>query len=180
MRIKELTFVLENCERITVDGKYIGDFLVDDIRTYVSRLAMNWVDEMTVADTVVIELHKDANKEHNPFGAVDYQTTVFERLFGNDITYIGFTLFEENDGVIVTEKEYDYSVNWCEDNDFINKYQKTYRSEQGNLYLVINKEKDIDDFFNNEDINDEEMMDFHFDMYDVGDEYSNPDRYKEE
>ena len=45
-------------------------------------------------------------------------------------------------------------------------------------YFLIAENKKIDDFFDLEEINDEEYMDFHFSMCDVGDEYGNPDRYK--
>lgn len=45
---------------------------------------------------------------------------------------------------------------------------------------MIADKKNIEDFFCLEDIEDEEYMDFHFDMLDVGDRYSNPDRYKTE
>lgn len=45
---------------------------------------------------------------------------------------------------------------------------------------MIADKKNIEDFFCLEDIEDEEYMDFHFDMLDVGDKYSNPDRYKTE
>ena len=48
------------------------------------------------------------------------------------------------------------------------------------MYIVIADKKNIEDFFYLEDIEDEEYVDFHFDMLDVGDEYSNPDRYKVE
>ena len=30
---KEITFVFENCDSIVIDGKYIGEFLVDDLHT---------------------------------------------------------------------------------------------------------------------------------------------------
>ena len=46
------------------------------------------------------------------------------------------------------------------------------------LWLQIRKI--IEDFFCLEDIEDEEYIGFHFDMLDVGDKYSNPDRYKTE
>ena len=46
MRLKYIELTLENCEVVTIDGKYIGDFLVDDISTSISRLACNWVGKV--------------------------------------------------------------------------------------------------------------------------------------
>ena len=60
MRIKYIELTLENCEVVTIDGKYIGDFLVDDISTSISRLACNWVGKVDWAGLVAIEIHKDA------------------------------------------------------------------------------------------------------------------------
>ena len=62
----------------------------------------------------------------------------------------------------------------------INKSQINYLSDCGNFYIVIAENKKIEDFFDLEEINDEEYMDFHFSMCDVGDKYGNPDRYKSE
>lgn len=33
MKLKKITLVFENCDAVTIDGKYIGYFLVDDICT---------------------------------------------------------------------------------------------------------------------------------------------------
>ena len=51
-------------------------------------------------------------------------------------------------------------------------------SKEDNLYIVIAEGADIEDFFDLEKIEDEDYMDFHFSMCDIGDEYSNPNRYK--
>ncbi|MBD5534628.1 MAG: hypothetical protein HDQ99_03000 [Lachnospiraceae bacterium] len=48
------------------------------------------------------------------------------------------------------------------------------------MYIVIADGKEICNFFDLEEIDDKDYMDFHFDMCDIGDEYSNPDRYKSE
>ena len=38
MKLKNVEFVLENCDRIIVDGKYMGDFIVEDIETSIEEL----------------------------------------------------------------------------------------------------------------------------------------------
>lgn len=186
MKLKYIEFVFENCDYIKIEGKYIGDFLVDNLETSIKRIACNSIEKMDAANIIAIEIHKDANKERYQFGQShieDFKEMTFDRFkeYG-DITSIQFELEEDyvEEGQVPRKEYYDYYVNWTEDNEYINEAQKTYLSKSGNLYIVIADKKNIEDFFCLEDIEDGEYMDFHFSMYDVGDEYSNPDRYKTE
>lgn len=73
---------------------------------------------------------------------------------------------------------YDFYVDWTGDSDYENDAQKIYLSKEGNLYIVIADGKKIEDFFDLEEIEDENYIAFHFSMCDVWDKYSEPDRYK--
>lgn len=166
MKLKQITFHFENCECLTVDGKYIGEFRVDKLRTSICRIACNAINRMDVAGRVVIEIHKNANNEHHPFGQNDLTDTVFNRLCYGDITSIDFELidsYSKNN----TEK-YSYYVDWIGDNDYKNEAQHTYISDLGHLYLVICKDEHIENHFDMNDINDKDYMDFYFKMLDVG------------
>ena len=68
MKLTYIEFVFENCDSIKIEGKYIGDFLVDNLTTSIKRIACNSIEKMDVANTVAIEIHKDANKERYSFG----------------------------------------------------------------------------------------------------------------
>lgn len=173
-RLKEITFVFENCDSITIDGKYVGYFLVDDIRTYFARMAINHVGKGETAETFAIEIHKDANKERCEFGIKEYKQMTFDRFKGCDITSIQFTLEEQyvEEGKIPHTESYDYYVSWTSDSDYNNNAQSNYISKDDNLYVVISKDKKIEDFFDLEEIDDSDYADFHFCMLDVGDEYS--------
>lgn len=171
MKLKEITLVLENCECITIDGKYIGDFLVEDIRTSIQRIACNAIDKMDVAYTFAIEIHKDANKLHSEFD----RKPIFDRLISwDDITSIQFELFQDyvEDGQEPIVEHYDYYVHWTGESNQENDSQKSYISNVGNLYIVIADGKGIEAFFDKEAIDHEEHMDFHCCMYDIGDKYS--------
>lgn len=186
MKLKNITLVFENCDSITIDGKYVGEFLVDDIHTSIERIACNAIERIDSADTFAIEIHKDANKERFQFDQTDYEDfkqMAFDRLSAyNDITSIQIDLIEDyvEEGQVPREEHYDYYVKWTGESDYTNESQVNYMSECGNFYIVIAEGKTIEDFFDMEEINDEESMDFHFSMCDVGDEYGNPDRYKNE
>lgn len=172
MKLKYITFCFENCDRITIDGKYIGDFVVKDIKTEIRRITTNAIDRIDIADTFAIEIHKDANKERYQFGQIDkpnWKQMTFDRLVKySDITSIEFELYD--DCTTETEEEnvyteyYFYWVDWTSDSDEINDAQSNYVSKDGHLYIVISADKTIEDFFDKEDIDDSDYMDFHFDM----------------
>ena len=169
MRLKTVTFVLENCEMITMDGKYIGDFLVDDIHSNITRIACNAIEKTDIADTVAIEIHKNADANRDTFDE-DSGTTTFKRLMRwDDVTQIEFELEEQyaEGNQIPCVEHYHYFVNWTGDDDMENEAQTTYLSAEGNLYLVIAANKSIEDFFNLKAINDSESMCFHWEMYDM-------------
>jgi hypothetical protein len=189
MKLKYITFCLENCDRITIDGKYIGDFVVKDIKTEIRRIATNAIDRIDIADTFAIEIHKDANKERYPFGQIDkpnWKQMTFDRLVKySDITSIEFELYDDytdemEEGAVYCTECYDYWVVWTGDDDETNDAQSNYVSKDGHLYIVISADKTIEDFFDKEDIDDSDYIDFHFDMCDVGDAYGDPNRYNKE
>lgn len=169
-KLKEVTFVFENCDSITIDGKYIGEFLVDDLHTRFMRTASNCIGKMETVDTFAIEIHKDANKERFAFNQddwEDYKEMVFDRIAYNDITQINFVLEEQyvEEGKIPCMESQHYTVSWIGDDEYINEAQTTYASKCGNLYVVISKDKGIEDFFDFDEIDDSEEIDFKFKMY---------------
>ena len=173
MRLKYITFTLENCDQITIEGKYVGDFYVGDIISEIKRIACNSIMKMNITKEFAIEIHKNANKTHYVLGLEKCKYTVFEILTShNNITSIEFELEEQyiKDEKIPKFEHYKYFVNWTGDSDFVNDSQKSYISKPGHLYLVIDKKSNIEDYFDSEEIDNEEIMDFQFKMYDVGDE----------
>lgn len=160
MRIKYIELTLENCEVVTIDGKYIGDFLVDDISTSISRLACNCVGKVDWAGLVAIEIHKDADKElYHP---------IFSLLTRwNDITHIDICLEEDVGDDSAKSHIYSYAISWSDDDEEENKNQESYISDLGNLYIYINSKKSsnnkgIFDFFDKEAINDKDYSHFKF------------------
>ncbi|MBD5534627.1 MAG: hypothetical protein HDQ99_02995 [Lachnospiraceae bacterium] len=99
MKLKYIEFVFENCDSIKIEGKYIGDFLVDNLETSIKRIACNSIEKIEVANTIAIEIHKDANKERYQFDQdhiEDFKQMTFDRFkeYG-DITSIRFELEED-------------------------------------------------------------------------------------
>lgn len=164
MKIKEISFVMENCEVITIDGKYIGQFIVDKIEKGFYRLAVNYVGKTKTANRIVVEIHKNANREDYIFGNENFERQfIFDRLERGDITHIEFVL-EDEDGC----ENLSFSTDWHGESDYINLAQKTYRSKCHHLYLVIEEGKDVEYYFDKEEIDEESYMNFYFDMMNVG------------
>ena len=59
-KLKQITLVLENCNAVTFDGKYIADFEVSDIQKDISRLGSNAIEETTNCKMFFIEISKSA------------------------------------------------------------------------------------------------------------------------
>ena len=184
MKLKQITFCFENCDWITIDGKYVGDFLVDELHTYFNRIACNAIEKVDVANMFAIEIHKDANKERHQFEQDqydDFKQMTFDRVskYG-DISSIDFELEVPIDEETAKLENYSYYLNWVGDSDYENEAQTSYVSKDGHLYIVVAENRGIEDFFDWNKIDDSDYMDFHFDMYDVGDKYGDPDRYNDE
>lgn len=166
MILKKIRLVLENCDSIAIDGKYIAQFVVDDIKTSFQRIAVNAIIKMETAHIFIIEIHRDANVEREPWGCPEDKYAIFDRLTKwDDITQIEFEL-DSGDGVC---EEYRYFLDWTGESDMENEAQKSFISKSGHLYIVVADGKDVEDFFDMEYINEPECMDLYFEMLDIGD-----------
>lgn len=158
MKLGAVEFVFENCEVMNIPGKYFSDFYIDNINTYFKRIAANAIEKIDEAGTIVLSIHKDADKEYHSFGLSDYKMTKFDRILAyNDITFIRFFL----DG-----KKYFYRIKWDDDMMSENLNQTSQKSRFGHLYLVIsdNALTNMKEHFPEEMINDE---DYEFDQMDL-------------
>ena len=168
-KLRNITFIFENCDTITIDGKYVGDFLVDDIKTKFSRTASNCIEKTESAHTFAIEIHKDANKEKYPFGQTECgKQMTFDRFIASDITSINFELEAEIEVGIAKSEYYDYYIPWNNEDgtECSNESQVNYISEEGHLYITIAKDKSVEDFFDLEKINDARFVKFHWAVID--------------
>ena len=167
MLIKSITFNLENCDSITIDGKYIGEIDIKYIQSEIIRRAANDVNLIEVANFVAIEIHKDANKPHAQFGQMPCRMTVFDRLLAhNDIVSISVVLWEPGTHYYIIK---DYLVNWDYYNMQENSYQSCKLSQFGWLYLTIGKNVDINKVFWDWRINDAQMLKCKEFTYRIGD-----------
>lgn len=149
MYLGTVEFVFENCEVMSIPGKYFSEFYIDNVKAYFKRTAANAIEKLDEADTIILSIHKDADEEYCPFGLSSLKTTKFNRIMEyNDIALVRFFL----DG-----NEYSYSVRWSGDMMEENICQTSIKSRFGHLYLVISSDAvlTMEEYFPKEMINDE-------------------------
>lgn len=151
---KSIGFGFENCEYFSIDAKYFGTLKFTDINTRIQRLACNAVVKIECVDTVIMEIFSEGDDKYSSYIE---DMTKFKRLnMYNDITSIS-VVYNDN-------SEEEYYVNYKEEVEgqlgSPNAHQSNYISTLGNLYIVISKDKGIFDYFNEEEINDKETIEF--------------------
>lgn len=161
MRIKNITFFLENCDWITIDGKYIGDIELKDINKQIQRVATNSIIPVGVCNHFFIEIHKNANRINYAFqqeNHKEFEYNVFQRLHDEkDITSIRLILIDENE----IEHIFNYYVPY-ELINYKNLYQTSYISDLGHLYIFIDLEKPISSKLDYNKINNSDYMNMYF------------------
>ena len=63
MKLTDVTFIFENCDYITINGCYIGDFVIDDIKTSIERIASNCIEEMVEHELIKLLTDETYEKE---------------------------------------------------------------------------------------------------------------------
>lgn len=157
-------FVFENVESFEIEAKYFGFFHVGKIGDTIRRIACNAIEKLTYAHEVALEIYSEANVTYFPFGDEEEATTKFGRIMEfDDITSIVLTYDDGSEDDMYTD--YDQG-----DNDELgapNLYQHVLLSDLGNLYIVIGKNMLLSDWFDDEEINNDELIHFHKRMQDV-------------
>ncbi len=162
--IKKIEIVLENCEVITIEGKYIGNFGCTDISYSIERFGCNCIDELKTCKDFYISIYRDSalNTEFNTtFGELNETRNPLKRILDYpDITsiYIYLTKDENN------PKE--FYVTWG-DGEYDNEYQKSYMNKFGDLFIVVSEKLKLEDVFDMKRIEDEKYMDYIWGMYGV-------------
>ena len=151
---QENSFTLENCDAMDFAPEDFGTFLLADIREEISRIAVNSITKNKIAGTAAFEIFKDADTKYGLFFE-DSEDTKFERLIRwRDITSITLTYENGTEETFLVEYREESEIQIGSPNVFM----KTYISGPGNLYVVIDKEKDIQDFFPAEETENQKEM----------------------
>ena len=153
--IKKIIFTLENCEVISIDSEFILDMGFEDIKRSLRMVNGTDLMDLTVCNEVGIVLKGTGDRENKPFG-MELGGKVYERLRYNDITAIEVEV-EGKEEPISFYVDYDEVWGSCK-----NKNQKTYTNKFNDLFIVIAKNKGLEDMFNMEEIDEEEYMKYYY------------------
>lgn len=161
--IKFVTIEFENCEYITLPITVFGVCHLGNISTSIDRIAMNAICKSVFAREIALEIFfPEAENEYVVSEFFGEKYTILQRLTSyRDITHITFTYQDDSKETFAVDYEDEVEGQLGSDN----KNQKNYISECGNLYIVIDANKEVNDFFNIELINDEANMEFKKDLY---------------
>lgn len=144
--VKSVELIFENCDWVKIN-RGIGKIFIGDIHEEISRIAINAIRKHKVAKDIYLQISKDCEYERDnhfdTYRGINNSESLFKRIYDwNDIVQIN--LYFEDGSVD------EYLVDFNCDEDVIgekNSYQKTLISSEGNLYIVINKDKNIGDVF---------------------------------
>lgn len=141
MEVKQIMLIFENCESMTIPRKYIGVLFIDDIKTSISRCAINSISKSSSCESFGI-LIKSEYSELGRDRLINLFTDAkpFERaLQYSDITSIEVVYEDDSKEVIY--------VNWCDSDElwaFNNEYQSSGLNSIGDLWIEIGKD-DVDE-----------------------------------
>lgn len=162
--IKKITIVLENCQEFTYKASDFGEFAIEKIEEKINRTACNCIGSYKFVDGVTIELFARARKQKD-ITACNEEVNSFERIINHkDITQFILTYSDNKTEVLY--------VDYDEENNSLgaqNKNQRCMLSNLGNLYIIIdsNKNKTFKDYFNLDKINDTDYMGFREDLISI-------------
>ena len=161
--IKYITIEFENCECITFPITVFGECHLSTISTSIDRVAMNAIRKSVFAREIALEIFfPEAENQYVASEFFGEKYTILQRLTSyRDITHITLTYQDDSKETFAVDYEDEVEGQLGSDN----KNQKNYISECGNLYIVIDANKGLKDFFNTDFINDKEIIKFRKDMY---------------
>lgn len=133
--ITKIEIGLENCEIITIDGRYIDYMSIKGISRSIYKSERHCLDHAYCNHLSMI-ICENANNTENMF--LDTNIKPFDRI-KNCPDIVEITIFYFNGDA---ERIY---VDWNENNDCENKYQKTYITEHGDMFILIDSKLSLED-----------------------------------
>lgn len=154
-RVESIEIEFSNCEHAVIPIEYILAFHIGKIRTEITKAAINTVLREDIAEEVFLEIFSEIDDiGYHPFGDKSVKKSILRRIeMCGDITGINVNY--------INGDEENYLVPYITDNsegEGPNRLQKVYLSDLGNLYLLIGKDMNLEDYVEMERINDPVQM----------------------
>ncbi|WP_372011409.1 hypothetical protein NBRC13296_12685 [Paenibacillus chitinolyticus] len=148
--IVKIEFIMENTECIEIERRYLGRFQINDIRKNIS-VAAKAMSRHETCDHFSMAAYRSGDEVYGQFGDDSSLERKYNRLKVGDIVSINIIYDDQ------TEEE--VYVTWTGESNYKNESQNTYINNYGDLFIVINKNKKIEEEFNF-DLDDEASLDY--------------------
>lgn len=145
-KIASVEFGLENCEVLSIEGKYIGNFSVQNLKSSIKK-HYDSITHMTTCDLFAIAISKEANKDYFAFDIEEFKHNTFKRLSNGDICSVDLIY---DDG-----SKDEFYIDWVGESEYKNEAQDSYVSKLGDLYIVVSKDQNVASCFGNWHIDEE-------------------------
>jgi len=159
--ITGITLVFENCEEYSVENKYIGTLVIEDVKKQVRRMGCNYIGEYYSCESCVIEIFVEGKREYHPFNQEGMTADIFKRardyadITGIDIKYDDGSV----ESILVPYQDLIEGQLGSP-----NLFQRGYINQAGDLFIVIGENVLFEDYFPINEIEDEEYQKFHKEM----------------
>ena len=160
--IERIDLILENCEVVSIDRKYLGRFFIGNIVKEIRRIACNAIDEIVTAKESYIEINRNSDTEQTNMLGKNYYPLERLRRY-NDIAAVDIIYADGKTDYYYTDYDEGENEN-CSGAENIN--QKSKFNNFGDLYISIGESINIDEVFPDGDINDKESIDFMWGVFD--------------
>ncbi|HBF7477304.1 TPA: hypothetical protein ACKE3B_002078 [Clostridioides difficile] len=148
MKIKKIILGLGNLKSVELGIGDVGVFCLDNIYESIVGFTLDYIDKCKNADYLHIQIHKRVDE--------------IQRL--HDYKDILNVKIEYEDGSVER-----IDVPWKKEEDLLgvdNLYQTSFISKRGYLHIVVSKDKTVEEVFN-EEFEDDEEVEFSFKMYGI-------------
>ncbi|EPD81343.1 MULTISPECIES: hypothetical protein [unclassified Paenibacillus] len=146
--IVRIELVLENCECIEVDRKYISSLHIDGIKSSIIA-NKNSIVKSDHCSYFFLAANRNGNECYGDYG--NSQGT-YKRLGEGDITSVNI-LYDNH-----TEETY-YTA-WSDESNQVNKWQDSYINQFGDIFITICESKSIEDNHIKKDLNDQDYLSY--------------------
>lgn len=126
--LKSIDLVCENCEAITIDSQYIGNWNIENITESLYG-NLQEILNMTICDNFEIALNRNGNKENHIVSTDNYERI----LTYKDITSIVLNYTNGSSNRIY--------LPWEDDTKEYNGYMICKKNKFGDLFISVNKDK---------------------------------------
>lgn len=165
MTLNEITFTFENCESLTVDGKYIFNLNCEGFNEEIHSTGKPYgvyytknIAKFSVG--ILAEAGYDSNTEYYSLNNNKDKDKLLRLKECKDLVAVTLNLTDDGHNSSFSDC---YYVDWSGDSSYINESLKVNINDRGDVYVIVNRDSSKDSeliFLNNQFYDIAKMEDF--------------------